>query len=225
MDDPKKRFTKSEPDEAENPAPAAAPVDIAAIVKAAVEAALQAKDTTAENLAAAITQGMQQVKEPIPENKTIPETSEANPLGERDFPRTALLKCDMWIGVIQDDDDRSVVRVRQYEPGENTVAELLAMNLIQPGEYLVKMLDETTMPVKVVAQKNQATGATERMIIAYPILHLGKKSQTKNMIPGIVSVVRQITGHDLSQLSIDELRELYREHRAKNYVASVKVAA
>ena len=54
----------------------------------------QGGNTGNVDIAKAITAGMQQVKEPIPENKRSPEISVFNPLGDRDFPRPGF-KCEL----------------------------------------------------------------------------------------------------------------------------------
>ncbi len=169
-------------------------------------------------VAEAITTGLAQARKPIPENDISDGISAANPLGDRDHPRPGT-KCEMWMGVISDKDG-TVQRVSRYEPNDLTAWEQLALNLLEPLEQVVLMLDGAQMPVKVVAHHHDITGAVMRLTIGLPFKHLQAQSQTMNMIPPIVDLVHQLTGHNLRPpaLSLDELAWLMAEHRAGRYV-------
>lgn len=177
------------------------------------------------DVAAAITEGLKAAREPIPENKVQLGISEMNPLGDHAHPRSALLKCAMWMGAIQDDEDHKVVRFAQYEPENCTLAELFALNMLSPMEARIQMMDGTPINVRVVGSYNQATDKLERLTIGYPLVHLQRKSQTKNMIPSIVETVYQLTGHDFRRMSIDDMKAIDAEHRKGNYVSRLEVAA
>ncbi len=177
------------------------------------------------SVADAITQGIKQVRTPRPENDQAPMVSTLNPLGDRDNPRPGF-KCEMWAGVIGDKDGR-VIPFAKYEPHECSVYEQIALNVLSPGEKMIEMKDGSDMLVKIVGVHNQATQALEKLVIGVPQKHVMRKSDTKNAVPGIVSIAKQVTGHDFSPKALDlgTLKSLMDEHRKGNYVAQVPVNA
>jgi hypothetical protein len=200
-------------------------VDIAAIVQAAVTAALAAGKQDSHELADAITKGMQQVAAPIHEYKQSDGVSELNPLGDRDYPRPGL-KCRMWYGIVDDQDDNKVKRAFEIYDHDISLWEQLALNMLTPMEKVIKKLDGSDLRVTVVEQRNQASGALERMVIGLPLAVLSKKGDatTRNMVPAIPSLVYQLTGHDFRPESLplpasrEYLIAVMAAHRRGEYV-------
>jgi hypothetical protein len=184
-------------------------------------------------LAEAITQGMKEAKEPIPENKTTERVSELNPLGDQKFPRAGLLKCKVFWGAIDDTPERAVHGAYEIADEDASIWELLALNMLEPCEKVIKRLDRAAMPVKVVARYNASTNALERLTIGFPMAVVGKGADKglKNMIPDLAEVSYQLTGHDFRQDSLpypacaDYLREAMRLHRAKQFVCPAREVA
>jgi hypothetical protein len=182
-------------------------------------------------LAEAISQGMKDAKEPIPENKVTDRKSAFNPLGDRAYPRSGLLKCRMFWGAIDDSPDRKVQRSHEMEDDMLTLWEILALNMIQPTEQVIKRLDKAAMPVKVEAKMNQSTGELMQIIVAFPLAVIGKRGENKNMVPDLTDVVYQLTGHDFRPDTLPMpksegfLKEAHRLHRAKRYEYPAAVTA
>lgn len=190
--------------------------DIQAIVTAAVSAASQGNAALAD----VVTQGIAQARKPIPEgtDASYPRISVFNPLGERDHPRPGL-KCDFFIGT-QDPKTKLIARTYPLLDDDLTAAEQVALNILEPMAATVQRTDGESMKVQIVAEHDPATDALMRMVIVLPQLVLGKGSQFKNTLPLITNLVAQLTGHDFSKLSKDDLAWFMAEHRAKRYVAA-----
>lgn len=209
--------------DAPEPEETAAPtqgVDIAAIVQAAVSAALAAGNQNSADLAKAITQGMEQVKEPIPENKIAPQVSDMNPLGDRDNPRPGLRR-ECFYGVFSDK-DKPVMAAWEIKPKDASAWEQLALNMLTAGEKTIKALDGNPILVRI-------TDDGKRLVIGLENRVIGKNSDKvgRNMVPPICEIVRQVTGHDFrpESLSLETLKHLMAEHRAKRYVGPTAAVA
>lgn len=182
-------------------------------------------------LAEAITRGMKESKEPIPENKVTDGISDLNPLGDRLYPRAGLLKCRVFWGAIEDTDDRHVQRSHEIEDSDISIWELFALNLLEPVEKVIKRLDKAAMAVKVEAKRNPSTDALERLVIGFPKGIIGKRGENRNMVPDLTEVVYQITGHDFRPESVpypqyaEYLKEVHRLHKAKQYVCPAREVA
>jgi len=207
-------------------APPAAPasfsmtaVDLQAMVAAAVTAA-QAGNTA---LAQAVTKGIADAREPIPENKFAPDVSDFNPLGERAHPRPAL-KCEMFYGSI-DPKTKAVSRTYPLLQEDLTAAEIVALNTLEPQNTHITLHDGATIKFAIVPEHDPATDELRRLILCVPQSVIGKGSALKNMLPGLVRIVAQVTGHDYSALSRDDLAWFMAEHRAKRYVRVREVVA
>lgn len=235
-DDPEIDVTEAEANAElpEAPAPPVVPVvapsaplsmsvaDIQAIVRSAVEATQGGNAAIAEQ----ITQGLAQARKPIPEgtDASYPRISNRNPLGERDHP-TPPLKCAVFLGT-QDAKTKVITRAYPFEVEDLTVYEVLAANLLEPGTFPVQLHDGSPITVSVVPEHDAATGALTRLVLVVPASVIGKGSAIKNMLPGMVSLSAQMTGHDVSKLKGEELAFVMAEHRAGRYVAGrEKVAA
>lgn len=182
-------------------------------------------------LADAITQGMKEAKEPIPENKVTDAYSALNPLGDRHYPRAGLLKCRVFWGAIEDTDDRNVQRAWEIEDGDASIWEIFALNMLGPIEKVIKRLDKAQMAVKVEAKRNASSDVLERIVIGFPMSVIGKGGENRNMIPDLTEVVYQLTGHDFRQDTLPTpqytgyLQEVHRLHRAKQYVCPAREVA
>lgn len=193
--------------------------DLQALVGTAVQAALQTSAANQSGVAAAITQGLKEAREPLPENKTSDGVSQLNPYGDLAHPRPGL-RCEMWRAVI--DAQNQIVPWYEILADDLSAREQCALNVLQPADTRIAMLgsDVPDMRVTITARRNEATGAIERLLIGVPLKHVMQGSDTKNFVPDIVSTVRQVTGHDFrsESLSDDELQWVMAEHCAKRYV-------
>ena len=172
-------------------------------------------------LADAITQGIRQTKRH--ENEFSPDVSVFNPLGDRDHPRPGL-KCKMTLAT-QDPRTNVVHGTYQFEDGDLTAYEQIAMNTLQPWSGVVALMDGALIKVSLVPTYNQIDNSLERLAIVIPAKVTEKGSQIKNMLPSITNLVAQITGHDYAKLSLDDLQWFMAEHRKKHYVAEREKAA
>jgi len=197
-------------------------IDIAAIVKAAVEAALSAGRANTEDLSDAITKGMQQVATPKHENVESNGVSHANPLGDLKHPRPGL-KCEMWWGVIAD--DGKIGRAGELLAGDCTVWEQLALNMLEPVKGVIECHDGDPIKIAIEPKHNSITGELERLILALPQGIVGAGSERRNMVPDWTNIVYQLTGCDFRPKSLpfpakaDDLAWFMAEHRAGRYVA------
>lgn len=168
-------------------------------------------------LADAVTKGIADAREPIPENKIGPGVSEANPLGDREHPRPGL-KCKFTYGT-QDARTKIIHHTYPIEAQDLTVYEQIALNTLEPAHATIKRLDGAPMKVSVVPERDPVTDDVIQMTIVVPTDVTAKGSQIKNMLPGVLSVVQQLTGRDFSALSLSDLAWFMAEHRAKRYVS------
>lgn len=171
-----------------------------------------------QSLADAFTKGMEQVREPKPENKFHPGISELNPAGERDFPRPGL-KCEFFLGT-QDAKTGHIYRTYPYDAQDLTAYEQIALNTLEPASAVIKRIDGMPIRVQVVPTRDPVSDEITRMVIVVPTDVIAKGSQTKNFLPSLVSLVAQITGKDFSTLSLDDLKWFMAEHREKRYVSA-----
>jgi hypothetical protein len=170
------------------------------------------------DIAKAITDGMAQVAQPIPENKASNGISEANPFGTSS-PRPGF-KCEMWMGVI--DDEKNVKKWFQLDPNDVTIWEECALNTLEPTEQIICSLGSETPDLKVIveAKRNSITQALERMTIAVPLVWVQKGPDSKkNQIPGITEIVRQVNGKDFRrrEISLDAMKQVQAAQRSGNY--------
>jgi hypothetical protein len=192
--------------------------DIQAIVRAAVEAAQGGN----QELAQAITTGIQQSAGKH-ENETHPGVSVYNPAGERDHPRPGL-KCRMTLG-IRDPKTQVVSETYALDGDDLTAYEQIALNTLEPWEGKIELLDGTVIPLTIVPSYNDVTEALERLVLVLPQAVTGKGSEKKNMVPSIPSIVAQVTGRDFSRLSLDDLKWFMAEHRSGRYVSERSAVA
>jgi hypothetical protein len=179
-------------------------------------------------LADAITQGMRESREPIPENKVTDGISAFNPLGDRLYPRAGLLKCDVFWGAIDDKDRDKIHRTREMEVDDLTLWEILALNMLEPTEQVIKRYDKAAMHVKVEAKTHATTGKLTQLVIAFPLAIIGKGGANRNMVPDMTEIVFQLTGHDFrpaTATSHEFLKEAHRLHKAGRYEYPTAVTA
>jgi hypothetical protein len=178
------------------------------------------------NDADAIAKAIDRTQRRTPENPNSPDISEANPFGDRDNPRPGL-KCDWWLGVINEKTKKADRSGYEFDPKTLTVWEQLALNSLEPQVGEIERLDGAALPVSVAATKDDF-GKTLYMVLAFPANVISKKSsENKNMIPRIEDIVLQLTGHDFRRksLSNEETLRLMAEHRNGNYDVPRKAVA
>jgi hypothetical protein len=180
----------------------------------------------AGNDADAIAKAIDRTQRRTPENPNSPDISDANPFGDRDNPRPGL-KCDWWLGVINEKTKKAERSGYELDPRVLTVWEQLALNTLEPMQGQVERLDGAPMAVAIAAEKDDLD-KTIYMTMAFPANVVSKKSsENKNMIPRIEDIVLQLTGHDFRRktLSSEETLRLMAEHRKGNYDVPRKVVA
>ena len=168
-------------------------------------------------LADAVTQGIANSREPIPENKVSPGISAYNPLGDQAHPRPDL-KCKVYLGT-QDPRTKQIHDTYPMDQDDLTVQEIIALNTLEPVHAVVERMDGVKMKVSVVPEYDAVTDMLTKLTVVVPGEVIAKRSQVKNMLPGIPALVAQITGHDYAKLSMDDLAWFMAEHRAKRYVS------
>lgn len=195
--------------------------DLQALVSSAVTAAVGASSASSAELADVVSRGIAQARQPIPEgtDHSNPNISAMNPLGERDHPKP-LLKHKITLGIAEPKSG-AIQRTYPFEQDDLTVYELIALNTLpESGEYTVHLYDGAPIKVRLVSERDVATDVVTRTTIVIPNHVTQKGSQIKNMLPGAVGLVAQITGRDFSKVSHDELAVLMAAHREKRYQAA-----
>lgn len=187
--------------------------DLQNMVTAAVSAAAAGN----AQLADAVTKGIADAREPIPENKFSPGISVFNPLGDQAHPRPDL-KCEFFYGTM-DAKTKIVSRTYPLLVEDLTVMETIALNTLEPQNAVIKLHDGSSIKVSLVPELDPATDELTRMVIVVPQTVIGKGSALKNMLPGPCNIVAQLTGIDYEKLSREDLAWFMAEHRAKRYVS------
>lgn len=194
--------------------------DLQAMITAAVTASAAGNAALAD----AVTQGIANAREPIPENKIGPGISEANPLGDREHPRPHL-RCKMTFGT-QDAKTKILHETYPLVDEDLTVREIIALNTLEPVHADCQRLDGAKMKVSIIPEIDPVNDTLAKLTIVVPTDVTAKGSQVKNMLPGVLNLVQQITGRDFSRLAGDDLAWFMAEHRAGRYVTErVAVAA
>jgi len=205
------------------PAPPPAPVTLSfEQLKELLASASATNNQSNAELVETITRGIAQSRQPIPEgtDQSNPQISAMNPLGDRDHPRP-LLKHKITLGIAEPKSG-AIQRTYPFEQNDLTVYELLALNTLpESGEYDVALYDGAKIKVKLVSNRDLATNDIIRTTIVLPNHVTQKGSQIKNMLPGAVGLVEQITGVNFAKVSNDELAVLMAAHREKHYVSGV----
>lgn len=167
-------------------------------------------------LADALTQGIKQAQPQRPSNEVAPGISDQNPAGDKDHPLPGL-KCKFTLG-IQDAKTKQIQPTYPFMAEDLTAYEQIALNTLESGEYRIKLYDGKEIKAQVVAE-HDALDRLQRMVIVIPQAVTQKGSETRNMLPGPINIVAQITGHDYSRLSLDDLKWFMAEHRSGRYVS------
>ena len=206
------------------PAPAPAPVAAApaapiAMTLEQLQSLLATSQTSAaqqtQALADALTQGIKQSQPQRPSNEIAPDISVANPLGEKDHPRPGL-KCRVTLG-IQDAKTKQIQPTYPFVADDLTAYEQIALNVLPAGEYMITLYDGRPIKTQVIAEYD-ALDRLQRMVIVVPQHVTQKGSETRNMLPGPLNLVEQITGVNYAKLSHDDLAWFMAEHRAGRFV-------
>lgn len=119
-------------------------------------------------------------------NEFGPNISPYNPRGEKDFPMP-LLKCPV---------DCPSHETPTYNALDREEIELL--NLLEPGDYLIEMLDGSTIPLCVLGTKNHETGKLESMRFAGQYDEDARQHgslythERRSSFPSLKSMVRQM---------------------------------
>lgn len=185
--------------------------DLQSIIRGAIEAAQGGQ----QQLAAAITEGIQSTTRH--QNEFSPAVSVYNPAGDRDHPRPGL-KCHMTLG-FQHPKTKQIQPTYAFQPDDLTAYEQIALNTLEPWEGVVSLLDGTQIALSIVPTHNALNGSLERLVLVVPDFVTAKGSEKRNFVPSIPNLVAQITGRDYSTLSLDDLKWFMAEHREKRYVS------
>lgn len=122
-----------------------------------------------------------------PSNKVGPEISVFNPRGQKDH-RMPPLKCEIW----------APWRSREGDHGLDR-EEVELFNLLEPGEYVIELVDGSPQKVVVIPQRHAITGALTRLTLSGPLNDEGKgtplfTTETKNLFPATRLWLREILG-------------------------------
>ena len=168
-----------------------------------------------------ITTGIAQARQPIKEgtDASYHRISAINPLGERDHPKP-LLKHAITLGIAEPKSG-AIQRTYPFEQDDLTVYEVCALNTLpESGEYIVNLYDGAPIKVSLVSTRNAATDEVVRTTIVIPNHVTQKGSQIKNMLPGALGLVEQITGVNFAKKSHEEMAVLMAAHREKRYASA-----
>jgi len=191
--------------------------DLQAIITSAVTAATAAGTQGMQSIADSVRLGIEQSRAPIHENQIHHGISSLNPLGDQAHPRPGL-KCKMTLG-IQDARTKVVSETYPFKADDLSAYEQIALNTLEPAHAVISRMDGAQMKVTVIPELDPVTDAVTQLTIVIPTDVMQKGSQVKNMLPGPLGLVREITGRDYSKLSNDDLAWFMAEHRAGRYVA------
>lgn len=122
----------------------------------------------------------------VKSNKLGPHVSPFNPRGEKDHPMPEL-KCEFW----------APHKMTSAEIGGLTREEVELINLLEPCEAFIWMVDQERQPVLVVGERNVVTGKPERLSLMGPVDGKGQPTslftkERKNRFPGMATYLRQI---------------------------------
>lgn len=214
-----REIVASPPPVAVAPAPVAPSAPIAMTLEQ-LQALLAANSASTQQntqaLADALTQGIKQAQPQRPSNEIAPDVSDANPLGERDHPRPGL-KCKVTLGIM-DGKSKQIQPTYPFVADDLTAYEQIALNTLEKGEHQIKLYDGRAIKLQVI-EEFDALDRLQRMVLVVPQHVTQKGSETRNMLPGPLAIVQQITGIDYTRLSLDDLAWFMAEHRAGRYVA------
>jgi hypothetical protein len=102
-----------------------------------------------------------QLKQTAPKSNTAaPKISVYNPRGQKDYPLPRL-KCEIYAPF------QITPELQEGSPYLDR-EEVELFNLLEPGEYQITLVDDSPVPVCVVATKNTLTGVIERMGLVGP---------------------------------------------------------
>lgn len=122
-----------------------------------------------------------------PSNKMAPLISACNPRGEKDYPMPQL-KWEVW----------APWRSRPVDHGLDR-EEVELFNLLEPGEYLVELVDGTLQKVAVVAMRHSISGDITRLTLSGALNDEGKPTplftqENKGQFPAMRAMLRDILG-------------------------------
>jgi hypothetical protein len=122
-----------------------------------------------------------------PSNKSGPNISTLNPRGEKDFPMPKL-KCEIWAPWRSRPEDHGLDR-----------EEVELFNLLEPGEYVVELVDGTPHKVVVIPQRHSLSGALTRLTLSGALNEDGKATplftqESKTLFPSMRLMLREILG-------------------------------
>lgn len=122
-----------------------------------------------------------------PSNKSAPLISVLNPRGEKDFPMPRL-KCEIWAPWRSRPEDHGLDR-----------EEVELFNLLEPGEYVIELVDGSQQKVVVLATRHAITGAYTRLTLSGPLSDEGKPTplftaEIKDRFPAMRLMLRDILG-------------------------------
>jgi hypothetical protein len=152
------------------------------VIKTAVaEAVVASRGTTTEDVAAvaakAATEAARSLQDQWWDEKTYPEKSVFNPLGEKDHPRPPVNGEVFWAG--------AMLRREQL-----TREEIDLINKVTPGDYWVNGNDDTPLLIRVINM--EPSGSTVRRLnIVLPGLH---DPDSRNRLPSMRRILTDVVG-------------------------------
>lgn len=152
---------------------------------ATMQATLQELKASREAQPMAMAQAQAKVNDPS--NKVGPEVSVFNPRGQKDH-RMPVLKCEIWAPWRSRESDHSLDR-----------EEVELFNLLQPGEYVIELVDGTPQKIVVIPQRHTISGEITRLTLSGPLNDDGKATslftaENKGLFPAMRLMLREILG-------------------------------
>jgi hypothetical protein len=112
-----------------------------------------------------------------------------NPEGELKRPRPGL-RCEMFWGVLSDDDTKPPIPLYEIESAQTTYDEQILLNQVREQRGEMEMNDGTRVPVEVYEQKDRLTKKTQKLVIAFPKVQFEKAQ--RNQVPGVKKLAKEL---------------------------------
>ncbi len=147
-----------------------------------------------------------------PSNKSGPEISAFNPRGQKDH-RMPALKCEIW----------APWRSRESDHGLDR-EEVELFNLLEPGEYVIELVDGTPHKVVVIPQRHSLSGELTRLTFSGALNDEGKPTplftpETKNLFPSMRLMLREIIGDKAT--AVETMKVEIAKVKSGEYLVSV----
>lgn len=122
----------------------------------------------------------------VKSNGSAPGISPFNPRGEKDYPLPEL-KCEAWLPH----------KITSAALGGLTREEVELFNLLEPGEYTIRMVDQQPQIILAVGEKNTVNGKLDKLSIMGPKGRDGHPTglftrDSRHRFPGLAVIMRMM---------------------------------